>query len=90
MARGRHISELTGAEAFRDLLPYYERALRGETVSYESAGAAGSQSGYFRFSYRPSIDEHGNIRGILSTAYFGAPPRRTRARSQANRAAALE
>ena len=48
--------------------PYYERALAGETVSYESTGAAGSESGYFRFSYRPSFDESGKVRGIFSMA----------------------
>lgn len=67
-AHGRHISEVAGNDRYLDRLPYYERVLAGETVSYESTGAAGSQSGYFRFSYRPSFDEDGNVQGILSMA----------------------
>lgn len=67
-AHGRHISEIVGQERYVDRRPYYERALNGETVSYESVGAAGSHAGYFRFSYRPSFDESGKIHGILSMA----------------------
>ena len=67
-ALGRHISDVMGMERYLARVPYYERALAGETVSYESVGAAGSQSGYFRFSYRPSIDESGKVRGIFSMA----------------------
>jgi PAS domain S-box-containing protein len=67
-AIGLHISDIVGVERFLQRQPYYERALAGETVSYESTGAAGSESGYFRFSYRPSFDESGNVRGIFSMA----------------------
>ena len=37
-------------------------------MSYESTGAAGNEGGYFRFSYRPSFDEAGKVRGIFSMA----------------------
>lgn len=67
-AVGRHISEIMGMERFLERQPHYERALAGETVSYESTGAAGNETGYFRFSYRPSFDEQGNVRGIFSMA----------------------
>jgi PAS domain S-box-containing protein len=67
-AIGIHVSELIGPERFLQRQPYYERALAGETVSYEQTGAVGSQSGYFRFSYRPSVDESGKVRGIFSMA----------------------
>lgn len=67
-AAGRHISEIVGVERYLERQPYYERALAGETVSYESTGAAGSEAGYFRFSYRPSFDEAGKVRGIFSMA----------------------
>lgn len=65
---GIHISELMGPERFLQRQPFYERALQGETVSYEQTGAIGSEHGYFRFSYRPSFDESGNVRGIFSMA----------------------
>jgi len=67
-ARGRHISEVVGAEGYLARRLHYERALAGEQVTYESTGAAGNQQGYFRFSYRPSFDELGNVRGIFSMA----------------------
>jgi len=67
-AVGRHISEIMGVERYLERQPYYERALAGETVSYESTGAAGSEAGYFRFSYRPSFDQEGKVRGIFSMA----------------------
>ncbi len=67
-ARGRHISEIVGAERYLERREYYQRALAGEIVTYESTGAAGSESGYFRFSYRPSFDDAGNVRGIFSMA----------------------
>jgi PAS domain S-box-containing protein len=67
-AVGVHISEVVGVERFMERQPYYQRALAGETVAYDSVGAAGSESGYFHFSYRPSFDESGNVRGIFSMA----------------------
>jgi PAS domain S-box-containing protein len=67
-AVGLHVSELMGPERFLERQPYYERALAGETVSYEQTGAIGNEHGYFRFSYRPSFDESGNVRGIFSMA----------------------
>jgi PAS domain S-box-containing protein len=67
-AMGCHISDIMGVERFLERQPYYERALAGETVSYESTGAAGSETGYFRFSYRPSFDESGKVLGIFSMA----------------------
>ncbi|HUQ51205.1 MAG TPA: ATP-binding protein [Gammaproteobacteria bacterium] len=67
-AMGCHISDIMGVERYLERQPYYERALAGETVSYESTGAAGSEHGYFRFSYRPSFDEAGKVRGIFSMA----------------------
>jgi|SRR5690606_34492762 len=67
-AIGLHISEIMGPELFLQRQPYYERALAGETVSYESTGAVGNLNGYFRFTYRPSLDKSGNVRGIFSMA----------------------
>jgi PAS domain S-box-containing protein len=67
-AIGRHISDIVGMERFLERQPNYERALAGETVSYDSTGAAGSEHGFFHFSYRPSFDDEGNVRGIFSMA----------------------
>ena len=50
-AIGLHISEIMGPERYLQRQPFYERALAGETVSYESTGAIGNEHGYFSFSY---------------------------------------
>ena len=42
-AVGLHISDVVGVERFMERQQYYERALAGETVSYESTGAAGNE-----------------------------------------------
>ena len=67
-AIGVHISEIVGVERFMERQPFYQRALAGETVAYDSTGAAGSEHGYFHFSYRPSFDESGKVLGIFSMA----------------------
>jgi len=67
-AVGLHISDVVGVERFMERQSYYERALAGETVAYDSTGAAGNDAGFFHFSYRPSFDESGNVRGIFSMA----------------------
>jgi PAS domain S-box-containing protein len=67
-ANGTHISELMGAERYLQRQQYYERALAGETVSYEQEGVIGDEHGYYNFTYRPSFDDQGQIRGIFSMA----------------------
>lgn len=65
---GLHISDIVGTERFLERQQYYERALAGEIVTYDSTGAAGSEQGFFHFSYRPSFDDSGKVRGIFSMA----------------------
>ncbi len=65
---GHHIAELFGAERYAERRQYYEQALRGETVAYESQGAVGQEQGYFHFQYRPSFDADGQVRGMFSMA----------------------
>ena len=67
-AHGRHISEVVGPERYLARQQYYERALAGEVISYESTGAAGDDRGFYRFTYRPAFDEAGQVRGIFSMA----------------------
>ena len=67
-ARGLHISEILGPERYTARREFYERALNGETLAYESGGAVGNDGGYFRFDYQPSYDEEGRIRGVFSMA----------------------
>jgi PAS domain S-box-containing protein len=88
-AKGRHISEVLGQQKYLDRVPYYERALAGEIVTYESTGAAGSKTGYFRFSYRPSFDSDGNLLGIFSVAVDISARRRVELELEAKQAELL-
>jgi PAS domain S-box-containing protein len=88
-AVGMHISEIMGVERFLQRQPNYERALAGETVDYESTGAIGSEHGYFRFSYRPSFDESGKVRGIFSMATDISELRKTQLELEAKQAELL-
>jgi PAS domain S-box-containing protein len=67
-AQGRHISEILGPQRYAERRAYYERALAGETFTFESTGAVGNEAGYFRFYYQPSFDDQGNVHGVFSTA----------------------
>jgi PAS domain S-box-containing protein len=88
-AIGRHISDIVGMERFIERQPNYERALAGETVSYDSTGAAGSEHGFFHFSYRPSFDDEGNVRGIFSMATDISERRRVQLELEAKQAELL-
>src|SRR5688572_15502981 len=88
-AVGRHISDIMGVERYLERQPYYERALAGETVSYETTGAAGNENGYFRFSYRPSFDDAGKVRGIFSMATDITERRKVKLELQAKQAELL-
>ena len=88
-AAGLHISDVVGVERFMERQAYYERALAGETVSYDSAGAAGNERGFFHFSYRPSFDETGQVRGIFSMATDISERRRIQLELEAKQAELL-
>jgi PAS domain S-box-containing protein len=88
-AMGLHISEIMGPERYLQRQPFYERALAGETVTYESTGAIGSEQGYFSFSYRPSFDESGKVRGIFSMATDISARRRVEIELEAKQAELL-
>jgi signal transduction histidine kinase len=78
-----------GPERYLVRRPYYERALAGESVAYESTGAIGDEQGYYRFSYRPSRDESGNVRGIFSMAVDISERRRVELELEAKQAELL-
>ena len=78
-----------GVERFLERQPNYERALAGETVDYESTGAIGNEHGYFHFSYRPSFDESGKVRGIFSMATDISERRKTQLELEAKQAELL-
>jgi PAS domain S-box-containing protein len=63
---GRHIAEILGTETFDLIKPRLERALAGETVSYEATlpyRAGGTR--YVLATYTPERDESGQVAGIF-------------------------
>lgn len=65
---GKHLSEIHGKEFYKHRIPYIERALAGETVSYEAVGKMGDGMGFFHHEFKPNFDSAGNVVGIFATA----------------------
>ncbi|RPI28505.1 MAG: PAS domain S-box protein [Chloroflexota bacterium] len=64
--QGRHVREILGEEAWQVVRPYVERALCGETITYEQA--LPKQDGHLRWlraTYTPDCDETGRIAGFI-------------------------
>lgn len=66
--RGMHLSEIHGEQLYRSRTQYIDRALAGETVSYEAMGRKGDGMGFFHHEFKPDLDEDGNVVGIFATA----------------------
>lgn len=66
--RGMHLSEIHGAELYASRTEYIDKALAGETVSYEATGRKGGGMGFFHHEFKPNFDADGNVMGIFATA----------------------
>ena len=66
--RGMHLSEIHGAELYASRTHYIDKALAGETVSYEATGRKGDRMGFFHHEFKPNFDAEGNVAGIFATA----------------------
>ncbi|HSG63577.1 MAG TPA: ATP-binding protein [Gammaproteobacteria bacterium] len=66
--RGMHLSEIHGERLYRSRVHHIERALRGETVSYEAIGRKGDGMGFFHHEFKPNFDKDGKVIGIFATA----------------------
>ena len=66
--RGMHLSEIHGAELYASRTQYIDKALAGETVSYEATGRKGDGMGFFHHEFKPNFDAEGNVTGIFATA----------------------
>lgn len=64
---GKHIEEIIGSEAYREILPEVTKALSGESVSYEKLVHYGNQSTTFmRVTYTPEINDHDEVTGYFA------------------------
>lgn len=64
--RGRHVRDALGEPFWQTVKPYMERALSGETLTYElKVHLWKGEPQWVRASYTPDRDESGNVRGLV-------------------------
>ena len=64
---GKKIQDVLGSEAFLRLLPYFERVLSGETVTYEDKVAYSSiGKRWISATYTPTLDSGGKVDGWVA------------------------
>jgi PAS domain S-box-containing protein len=63
--QGRTVQEVLGEAAWERVRPRMERALQGETVSYEEKLPYSSGARYVQASYIPHFDDSGKVRGFV-------------------------
>lgn len=78
---GRSVAEVMGAEEYERSLPWLERAMKGETVSYEKSYADRPIS-QITASYSPMCLEDGTVVGVVSLAHDTTAHRNERERLQ--------
>jgi PAS domain S-box-containing protein len=66
---GRTVCDLVGDEAFREIVPHLDRALRGEPVSFERYLKCIDGVRYVRATYAPQAGVGGNIEGVIVLVY---------------------
>jgi len=64
---GRHIGEVRGAQRWAEHAPYFERALKGQTVQYTRlVDRLPNGSRWLRTSYVPDFDARRQVRGLYT------------------------
>lgn len=66
---GKSAVELLGENGFKMIKPYLEKALSGETVSYEKTLDLPKGFYHFYATYSPQLDSLGNVTGILAVVH---------------------
>lgn len=66
---GRYIKDMVGEEGFKTLLPFFNRALAGETLTYDYDGImANGQHQYLNVALAPDFSDSGDVVGFYSCA----------------------
>ena len=83
---GKHARELVGEVGYRQIQPYMERALAGETVHYErDVTLPDGRTIYTQMSYVPDKDEHGRTLGYVALIHDMTDRHRAELELQAER-----
>lgn len=80
--KGRTIWEVLGQEAGTSVLPFLERALGGEEVTYERELPYQSGARWVHVSYVPDRDPDGAVRGVVAIVQDISERKREEARTQ--------
>ena len=66
---GHHVQDTLGSATFEATRPHAEKALSGQSVSYEQVRLSpDGQPHNFNISYLPDVDETGHTQGLISLA----------------------
>jgi PAS domain S-box-containing protein len=83
---GKHARDLVGEIGYRQIQPYMERALAGETVHYErDVTLPDGRTIYTQMSYVPDKDEQGRTLGYVALIHDMTDRRRAEVELQAER-----
>ncbi|MEI8084377.1 MAG: PAS domain-containing protein, partial [Actinomycetes bacterium] len=63
--RGKHVSEILGAEAYAQALPSIDRARAGERIVFDHVRLVRGEPRWFSISYVPECDDHGSVQNLV-------------------------
>lgn len=63
---GRTMLEVYGVDSYLRYRPYFEQALKGETVEFEFEASRDGEAHFYRASYAPQFDDAGRTSGVAS------------------------
>jgi len=66
---GRTMREVRGELVYADIRPHVERALGGETVSFESYGIAMGRPYHYQSNYVPDLAADGSVQGFFAMTF---------------------
>jgi diguanylate cyclase (GGDEF)-like protein/PAS domain S-box-containing protein len=66
---GRAVEQMTDEKVYKEIKPYVDRALRGETVTFESEREYGGEVRHFQCTYVPDRTPDGKVVGVYGMVY---------------------
>lgn len=67
-AEGKHIEDVLGRPAYEVVSKHIDKALKGETISYETEVPVGDQERFFYITYVPDLEADGRVKGFFVLA----------------------
>jgi PAS domain S-box-containing protein len=67
-ADGKHVEEVLGKGAYEIISKHIDRALKGETISYETEVPVRDQERFFHITYVPDVQTDGRVKGFFVLA----------------------